>query len=79
MTLGKHKIRGVTLDGIKPLAANIMESRLHSAGYVRTGSAPAEGGRWKLWFNHPTYGIVEAIYSPDKLMVITAYHSNEED
>jgi len=79
VTLGKHKIGGVTLDGVKTVAAKIMESRLHSAGYVRTGSASAEGGRWKIWFKHPTYGIVEAIYSPDKLTVITAYHSNEED
>jgi hypothetical protein len=38
------------------------------------GSAPAKGNRIKVWWNHPNFRRVEAIYSPDRNLVITAYH-----
>jgi hypothetical protein len=44
------------------------------AGYFRTNSAPASGGRHFIYFEHVTFDRVEAVYSPNKKMVITAYH-----
>ena len=74
MTLGKHEISGLTLNQIKPLPASIFEKLMIGAGYFKTNSAPAKGGRHFLYFEHSTYERVEAVYSPNKKMVITAYH-----
>lgn len=74
MTLDKHKI-----DGIPRITANILsapefERIMSEAGYSKLGSAPAKGNRVKVWWSHPTYRRVEAIYSPDMKIAITAYH-----
>lgn len=44
------------------------------AGYFKSGSAPTFQGRWFIYFVHPSFGRVESVYSPDKKVVITAYH-----
>jgi hypothetical protein len=44
------------------------------AGYTIMGSAPAKGGRVKVWWSHEIFSNVESIYSEDKSTVITAYH-----
>jgi hypothetical protein len=74
VTLGKHKISGLTLNQIKPLPASIFEKLMIEAGYFRTNSAPTFQGRWFIYFEHPVFRRVEAVYSPNKKMVITAYH-----
>lgn len=45
-----------------------------NAGYFEVGSAPAQGGRIKVWWSHDEYPRVESIYSPNKNIVLTAYH-----
>jgi hypothetical protein len=45
-----------------------------NAGYSKFGSAPAQGDRLKVWWNHQTFKNVESIYSSDLSVVITAYH-----
>lgn len=74
MTLGKHRIDGIILEVIKARSATYFESLMINAGYEMSGSAPAKGNRIKIWFKHSVYRRVEAIYSPDKRTVITAYH-----
>jgi hypothetical protein len=44
------------------------------AGYSISGSAPAQGQRYKVWWIHEDFRKVESIYSDDKSIVITAYH-----
>jgi hypothetical protein len=74
MTLDKHQIDGIGGFNSKILPANQFEESLSSAGYTITGSAPAKGGRVKVWWTHETFDNVESIYSEDKSTVITAYH-----
>lgn len=74
MTLDKHVIRNVAPFRVKILPANRFESIMNQAGYLKTNSAPAYQGRYYVYFEHTIYGRVEAIYSPDKQTVITAYH-----
>lgn len=47
---------------------------MQRAGYTMSGSAPTKGGRYKIWWIHNKHRRVESIYSPDKTVVITAYH-----
>jgi hypothetical protein len=56
------------------LPASQFEELMTSAGYLISGSAPAQGGRFKVWWGHGTFSSVESIYSNDKNTVITAYH-----
>jgi hypothetical protein len=74
MTLDKHQIDGLSEFSSKTLPAAEFEVRLSSAGYSQAGSAPAQGGRVKVWWIHSEYRRVESIYSNDKQTVITAYH-----
>lgn len=74
MTLDKHEIKGLPSFKRKTLAASAFEDLMKDAGYSQSGSAPGKSNRVKVWWNHPTYPLVESIYSPDKKTVITAYH-----
>ena len=74
MTLDKHQIDGLTEFVTKTLPAQEFEDRMTAAGYSTAGSAPAQGGRLKIWWIHSEYQRVESIYSGDKQTVITAYH-----
>ncbi|WP_055075394.1 hypothetical protein [Pseudanabaena sp. 'Roaring Creek'] len=74
MTLGKHKIRGITLKGIKVLPASEFEQMMTDAQYRKTYITTASGDRWFVYFEHLFFGKVEAVYSRDKKIVITAYH-----
>lgn len=74
MTLDRHRIDGVEPILSKVLPAQIFNDQLLQAGYTKAGSAPAQGNRLKVWWIHPEYSRVEAIYSPDGAIAITAYH-----
>jgi hypothetical protein len=74
MTLDKHPISGVRSFGRKTVASIVFEKAMISAGYEKTGSIVTWQGRVKVWWEHKTYNRVESIYSPDKRVVITAYH-----
>jgi hypothetical protein len=76
MTLDKHKIDGVPQITVKILSAQEFDNRLIQAGYSKIGTAPAQGNRIKAWWTHSAYSKVEAIYSPDGAVAITAYHVN---
>jgi hypothetical protein len=74
MTLDRHKIEGVPQITVKVLPAETFDDRLVEAGYLKIGTAPAQGNRLKSWWSHPIHPRVEAIYSPDGSVAITAYH-----
>jgi len=74
VTLGKHCIQGVTLPKVEPRSSQYFESLMVNAGYTISGSAAAQGNRVKIWFIHAKYSRVEAIYSGDLKVTITAYH-----
>jgi hypothetical protein len=74
MTLDKHKIDGLIQITVRVLPAIEFDNLLIEAGYSKIGSASAQGNRLKFWWTHPTYDRVEAIYSPDGAVAITAYH-----
>ncbi|BAZ71390.1 hypothetical protein NIES4106_61870 (plasmid) [Fischerella sp. NIES-4106] len=74
MTLDKHTIQGLSAFTSKTLASIEFEKRMINAGYYEVGTAPAKGGRIKIWWSHDTYPRVESVYSSDKSTVITAYH-----
>lgn len=74
MTLDKHKIDGVPQITSKILPAAEFDGLLLQAGYEKMGSASAKGDRIKVWWRHSTFARVEAIYSPDGAIAITAYH-----
>jgi hypothetical protein len=74
MTLDKHQIDGIGGFSEKVLPASQFEELMTNAGYLISGSAPAQGGRVKFWWGHATFSNVESIYSNDKKMVVTAYH-----
>lgn len=74
MTLDKHQIDGISGFPSKTMPASNFDQLMQNAGYVVSGSAPAQGGRCKIWWTHKEYRRVESIYSPDKKIVITAYH-----
>ncbi len=74
MTLDKHKIDGVPQITTRVLPSKEFDALLTQAGYSKIGSAPAQGNRVKSWWTHSTFARVEAIYSPDETLAITAYH-----
>ncbi len=74
MTLDKHTIQGLTTFTTKTLPSNEFETRMINAGYFEAGSAPGQGGRIKVWWLHDEYPRVESIYSPNRNIVLTAYH-----
>jgi hypothetical protein len=74
MTLDKHKIDGLPQITSKTLPATQFDDLLIQVGYSKIGSAPAQGNRIQVWWTHPTYSRVEAIYSPDGSVAITAYY-----
>ncbi len=74
MTLDKHQIDGLSPISSKILPAEVFEQLMFNAGYTVVGSALAKGNRIKVWWNHPSFRRVETIYSPDRSLVITAYH-----
>jgi hypothetical protein len=74
MTLDKHQIDGIGSFCAKVLPASEFEELMTRAGYTETGMAPAQGGRHKVWWVHPTFRRVESINSADKTTTITAYH-----
>lgn len=77
MTLEKHRLDGIPRITRRTLPTSEFEAMLKGAGYTYLGSAPAQGNRHKAWWTHDTYRRVEAIYSPDRQIVITAYHTEE--
>jgi hypothetical protein len=74
MTLDKHQIDGISGFPSRTMQASSFEQLMQGAGYEISGSAPAQGDRHKIWWTHKEYHRVESIYSPDKKIVITAYH-----
>lgn len=74
MTLDKHKLDGIPQITAKTLPTEDFEALLLQEGYHQTGSAPARGNRLKVWWSHPKHRRIEAIYSPDGKVAITAYH-----
>lgn len=74
MTLEKHILDGISPIKTKTMIASEFEELLINAGYQKIGFAPAQGQRLKVWWNHPVFRRIESIYSPDGLIVITAYH-----
>ncbi|MDS1347901.1 hypothetical protein [Planktothrix agardhii] len=50
------------------------ELLLVGADYKKIGTAPAQGNRLKVWWTHSTFRRIEAIYSADGTVAITAYH-----
>jgi hypothetical protein len=74
MTLDKHQIDGIGGFCEQVLPTSQFEELMTGAGYSIFGSAPAQGGRFKVWWQHATFRNVESIYSNDKSIVITAYH-----
>jgi hypothetical protein len=74
MTLDKHQLDGIGGFSEKVLPAAQFEELMMNAGYSISGTAPAQGGRIKVWWIHLTFRTVESIYSEDKSIVITAYH-----
>jgi hypothetical protein len=74
MTLDKHKLDGVAQITAKTLPVEKFEALLSNGGYQKAGSASARGNRIKIWWTHTQYRRIEAIYSPDSKVAITAYH-----
>jgi hypothetical protein len=74
MTLDKHKIDGVPQVTSRILPSPEFDQLLSQAGYTKVGTAPAKGNRIKAWWTHSEYQRVEAIYSSDGTVAITAYH-----
>lgn len=74
MTLDKHIIQGIAPISAKTLSADDFAQLMVASGYTKIGSALAKGNRVKAWWSHQTFPRVEAIYSPDMQLVITAYH-----
>ncbi len=74
MTLDTHQLDGIPQITVKTLPSTEFELLLVGAGYAKIGTAPAQGNRLKVWWNHSTFRRIEAIYSPDGTVAITAYH-----
>lgn len=75
MTLDKHQLDGLIRFDRPTLPAQEFELILTQSGYAQIGSAPAQNRRVKVFWSHTVFRRVEAIYSPDKSIVITAYHT----
>jgi len=74
MTLNKHKLDGIPQIAAKTLPSQEFDGLLGDAGYTKIGSASAKGNRIKIWWSHSAFRRIEAIYSPDGAIAITAYH-----
>ncbi len=74
MTLDKHEIKGLPSFERKTIAASTFETLMKNAGYFQIGTGKGQGRRVKVWWSHASYPLVESIYSPDRQIVITAYH-----
>ncbi|MEZ2233869.1 hypothetical protein [Microcoleus sp.] len=74
MTLDKHKLDGITQITAKTLPSTEFELLLLTVGYGKIGTAPAQGNRLKVLWNHSTFRRIEAIYSADGKVAISAYH-----
>jgi hypothetical protein len=74
MTLDKHKLDGIPQITTKTLPVEEFEALLQAHGYRKIGTAPAQGNRVKAWWTHETFRRIEAIYSPDQTVAITAYN-----
>ncbi len=74
MTLDKHQLDGIPQITVKTMTSQEFESLLAGGGYRKLGTAPAKGNRLKVWWTHSTFRRIEAIYSPDGTLAITAYH-----
>ncbi|MEG3890297.1 MULTISPECIES: hypothetical protein [unclassified Microcoleus] len=74
MTLDKHKLDGIIQITAKTLPSTEFELLLLTAGYGKIGTDPAQGNRLKVWWTHSTFRRIEAIYSADGIVAITAYH-----
>jgi hypothetical protein len=74
MTLNKHEIKGLKKFDVPTISSIHFQQMMEAAGYSISASAPAKGGRFKVWWSHSSHPRVESIYSPDKVLVITAYH-----
>ncbi|MEG4865368.1 MULTISPECIES: hypothetical protein [unclassified Microcoleus] len=48
------------------------ELLLLKAGYGKMGTGTAQGNRMKVWWTHSTFRRIEAIYSADGIVAITA-------
>lgn len=55
MTLDKHSIQGLSAFTTKTLHKSEFEKRMINAGYFETGTAPAQGGRIKVWWAHDSH------------------------
>jgi hypothetical protein len=78
MTLDKHELQGIGRINQRTMPRSEFEALLADQGYYRTGSAPANGGRLKVWYSHAAYDPIESIHSGDGRIVITAYHPGPE-
>ncbi|MCF3608073.1 hypothetical protein L2E81_16320 [Planktothrix agardhii 1033] len=74
MTLDQHKLDGIAQITVKTLPSTEFELLLVGADYKKIGTAPAQGNRLKVWWTHSTFRRIEAIYSADGTVAITAYH-----
>lgn len=74
MTLDQHQLDGIAQITVKTMPSEEFESLLMGAGYSKIGTAPAKGNRLKVWWSHSTFRRIEAIYSHDGTVAITAYH-----
>lgn len=52
MTLDKHELQGIGRINQRTTPRSEFEALLADQGYYRTGSAPANGGRLKVWYSH---------------------------
>jgi hypothetical protein len=50
MTLDKHTIQGIAAFTSKTLPSSEFEKLMINAGYFEVGTAPAQGGRVKVWW-----------------------------
>ncbi len=75
MTLNKHRIDGLPKILERTMPAAKFEQMLLAAGYIKIGTAAAQGNRIKAWWTHSSYRRVEVIYSSDAATVVTAYHA----
>ena len=74
MPLDKHPLDGIPRFTVKVLPIVDFEEIVTNAGYARIGKSSASGGRDFVWFTHPTYRRIAAIYEMTTGLVITAYH-----
>jgi hypothetical protein len=77
MTLNKHRLDGIPQIQARTLPSGKFETLLLEAGYTPAGLGNDPGNRSKIWWVHSEHRRIEAIYSPDRSVVITAYHPTD--